>query len=69
MTNVDKRQDGKAREALEEIARRPLSVDMSIDDQLGGDFEGAYNHIIERAREALAAINRQAAPEATDGHD
>lgn len=43
------------REALEKIARQDLSVDMSVDDQLGGDFEGAYNYMIEDARAALSA--------------
>jgi MoaA/NifB/PqqE/SkfB family radical SAM enzyme len=44
------------REALERIARQTLSVDMSVDDHLGGDFEGAYNYMIEDARAALSGI-------------
>lgn len=44
----------RLREALEKIARQTLSVDMSVDDQLGGDFEGAYNYMIEDARAALS---------------
>lgn len=47
------------REALEKIARQTLSVDMSVDDQLGGDFEGAYNYMIEDARAALSPIPTQ----------
>lgn len=43
------------REALEEIARQELTADMGVDDQLGGDFEGAYDWMIERARAALLA--------------
>jgi len=39
---------------LAEIAKQELSADMSVDDQLGGDFEGAYNHMVELAREAIA---------------
>lgn len=40
--------------ALKEFAKQELSADMSVDDQLGGDFEGAYNHMIELARAAVA---------------
>lgn len=39
--------------ALEEIAKQEQSPDMSVDQQLDGDFEGAYNHMIGVAREAL----------------
>ncbi len=46
--------DAPMREALEEIAKQELSADMSVDDQLGGDFEGAYDHMIELARAALS---------------
>ena len=35
------------------IAGQELTADMSVDDQLGGDFEGAYDHIIELARATL----------------
>lgn len=43
----------KQHEALEKIAGQELTADMSVDDQLGGDFEGAYDHIIELARATL----------------
>jgi hypothetical protein len=39
--------------SLREIAAQELSADMSVDDQLGGDFEGAYNQLIEIARAAI----------------
>lgn len=42
------------RDALVEIAQQELSPDMSVDQQLDGDFEGAYNSMIERARKALS---------------
>lgn len=41
------------REALEEIARQTLPEDMSVDQQLDADFEGAYGLMIECARAAL----------------
>ena len=41
------------REALEEIARQTLPEDMSVDEQLDADFEGACGLMIERARAAL----------------
>jgi len=47
-------ENARLREALEEIAKQELSADMSVDDQIGGDFEGAYNHMIEQARAALS---------------
>ena len=46
-------------EALTEIARQELSTEMSVDDQLGGDFEGAYNAIVEIARAAIAKATGQ----------
>lgn len=58
------------REALEKIARQDLSVDMSVDDQLGGDFEGAYNFMIEDARVALSArAGEDEQKQATRGED
>ncbi len=42
-------------QVLGRIAGQELSADMSVDDQLDADFEGAYNSIIELARAFIAA--------------
>lgn len=41
------------REALEKIARQTLPEDMSVDQQLDADFEGACGLMIECARAAI----------------
>ncbi len=46
--------DAPMREALEKIARLTLSSDMSDEDQADGDFEGAYDYMVELARAALS---------------
>ncbi|CAB4165140.1 hypothetical protein UFOVP833_30 [uncultured Caudovirales phage] len=38
---------------LADIARQRIRADMPEDDQLHGDFEGAYDHMIRLARAAL----------------
>jgi len=43
----------RLRAVLSDIAKQELSADMSVDDQLGGDFEGAYDHMVETARAVL----------------
>lgn len=45
---------------LQGIAKQELSPDMTVDQQLDGDFEGAYNHMIELARRALATGDEDA---------
>ena len=42
-------------EALRKIAAQEHSADMSVDEQLDGDFEDAYNTMGDIARAALAA--------------
>lgn len=41
-------------QVLGKIAGQELSADMSVDQQLDSDFEGAYNHMIELARAVIA---------------
>lgn len=46
------------KEALEHNARQRLTAELDDDELEHGDFEGAYDRLIESSREALEALRR-----------